>query len=81
MAYSATLKHRVIIHYKYFLHSIRKVAKYYNVSKTTVGRWIKSDNIAKTIKRKRQSLVYLGQLRIKKLLIYFLKKYLKPINL
>ena len=43
--YSDTVKHRAIVHYKYFLRSLRQVSSIYNVSKSTLGRWVKKDGI------------------------------------
>jgi transposase len=37
------IRYKAVIHYKYFLHSLRKVANHYNVSKSSLQRWIKND--------------------------------------
>lgn len=36
-------RYKAVVHYKYFLHSIRKVARLYNVSKSSLQRWINLD--------------------------------------
>jgi isfu1 transposase len=33
-------KYKAIVHYNHFLRSLRKVAKHYNVSKSTLARWV-----------------------------------------
>ena len=48
--YKESLKHRAIIHYKYFLKSIRKVSNIYNIGKSTLARWLQRDGL--TLKRK-----------------------------
>jgi transposase len=51
-----TIKHRAIIHYKHYLRSFRKVSKIYNISKSTLHRWVSKDT-PKTkckIRRKRK---------------------------
>ncbi len=48
--YKESLKHRAIVHYKYFLKSIRKVSSIYNIGKSTLERWLQKDGL--TIKRK-----------------------------
>ena len=50
--YSDLVKNRAIIHYKYFLRSLRKVSKIYNISKSTLGRWLRRDGNVKPRKRK-----------------------------
>ena len=54
--YPDTLKYRAIVHYKYFLRSLRQVSTIYNVSKSTLGRWIKSDGLI-TPRKARTSIV------------------------
>ena len=49
--YPDIVKYRAIIHYKYFLKSIRRVSAIYNVSKSTLARWLQKDGI--TIHRKK----------------------------
>ena len=41
--HSREVKCKAVIHYKYFLPSIREVAKFYNVSKSSLQTWIKDD--------------------------------------
>ena len=41
--YPKEIKYKSIVDYKYFTRSIRVVAKRYDVSKTTVHRWVQSD--------------------------------------
>lgn len=43
MAYDVTTKYKAIVHYTHFLRSLRKVAKIYNVTKSTLGRWVNRD--------------------------------------
>ena len=40
---SLNLKHRAVLHYQLHLSSLRKVARIYDVGKSTLGRWIKQD--------------------------------------
>jgi len=42
--YPKETKYKCIVDYKYFTRSIRVVAKRYKVSKTTVHRWVQSDD-------------------------------------
>ena len=51
MAHSATLKARAVVDYLYFTRNLRAVAKRYNVSKSSVQRWVKED--ARGFKRQR----------------------------
>ena len=39
--HSEKIKNRAVIHYTEFLQSLRKVAKRYNVGKSTLARWVK----------------------------------------
>lgn len=41
--HSAELRHRAVLHYQLHLASLRKVAKHYNVGKSTLARWVKRD--------------------------------------
>ena len=43
--YSDSIKHRAIIHYKYFLKNIRTVASIYNVGKSTLCRWLQKEGL------------------------------------
>ena len=43
--YSDSIKHRAIIHYKYFLKNIRTVASIYNIGKSTLCRWLQKEGI------------------------------------
>ena len=43
--YTDLIKHRAIVHYKYFLKSIRKVAAHYGIGKSTLCRWLKKDGV------------------------------------
>ena len=54
--YSDQIKHRAIVHYKYFLRSVRKVASIYNIGKSTLSRWLHRDGISIN-KKKRTSIV------------------------
>lgn len=36
-------RYRSVVHYKYFLRSLRKVCKLYNVSKSSLHRWVNAD--------------------------------------
>ncbi len=35
------IRHRAVVHYKYFCSSLRRVSKIYNVSKSSLQRWVK----------------------------------------
>ncbi len=50
--HSALLKNRAIVHYKYFLRSLRKVASIYKIGKSTLNRWLQEDGIE--VKRKKR---------------------------
>jgi len=39
--YTDLIKNKAIIHYKYFLQSLRKVSKIYKIGKSTLSRWLK----------------------------------------
>ncbi len=39
------VKHRAVVHYKHFLRSLRKVAKLYGVSKSSLQRWATSAGV------------------------------------
>jgi membrane-anchored protein YejM (alkaline phosphatase superfamily) len=52
--YPEETKHRAIVHYKYFLRSLRRVSVFYNVSKSTLGRWLQKDGV-KVQRQKKQS--------------------------
>lgn len=41
--YPELLKHRAIVHYKYFLKSLRRVSNIYNISKSTLSRWLRNE--------------------------------------
>lgn len=43
--HSLSLRHKAVIHYRVFESSLRKVAKVYDVSKSSVARWVKNDVI------------------------------------
>lgn len=49
--YDFTLKYKAIVHYKHFLKSIRKVSQLYQVSKTTLHRWLKEGQV--TVRKSR----------------------------
>ena len=54
--YSNEVKHRAVIHYKFFLKSIKKVANIYSIGKSTLARWIHQDLSRKEhAKRRRKS--------------------------
>lgn len=46
------VKAKAIVHYTHFLPSIRKVASIYNVSKSTVQRWVRSETAGGARKRR-----------------------------
>ena len=49
-------RHRAVVHYKYFLRSLRKVAGIYGVSKSTLSRWVSASiegSIDNTYRKKR----------------------------
>ena len=48
-------KYKAVVHYKYFLRSLRKVAKIHNVSKSSLSRWLKDEGV-KRHKRKSKDL-------------------------
>jgi transposase len=49
---------KAVVHYTHFLNSLRKVSKLYNVSKSSLHRWIRNDPralaVAKQVSRKRR---------------------------
>lgn len=52
------IRHRAIVHYKYFLPSLRRVGKMYGVSKSTLQRWVTSARcIPRRPKRRRKRMV------------------------
>ena len=46
------IKYKAIVHYKYFLQSLRRVARLYNISKSTLSRWLKQENIKQSKPKK-----------------------------
>lgn len=54
--YPLELKYRAIIHYTEFLRSLRKVAKRYGISKSTLSRWVKGRKKCCPPKKTRQQL-------------------------
>jgi transposase len=59
-------RYKAIVHYREFLQSIRKVAKIYNVSKSSVARWLKNENVHIRQQRKTKELMPSIQLFIEK---------------
>jgi transposase len=55
--YDQNTRHRAVIHYTYFLRSIRKVSKIYNVGKSTLSRWLRLSHVP-TERKKRPSLAH-----------------------
>ena len=51
---SVMFKAKCIVEYKYYTHSIRKVAKKYNTSKSSVHRWVTNDEECKIVIQKRK---------------------------
>ena len=49
------VRHRAVVHYKYFFKSLRGVSKMYGVSKSTLHRWVRLDPTALEISRRRGS--------------------------
>jgi transposase len=47
--------YRAVVHYKFFLHSLRKVAQLYNVSKSLLQRWIHNDPTIRKVWCKKQT--------------------------
>ena len=47
--------YRAIVHYKFFLPSLRKVAKLYNISKSSLQRWVHNDPSIRKIRSKKQT--------------------------
>ena len=54
--YDTYFKAKAVVHYQHFLRSIRKVAKLYNIGKTTLCRWIKEKDIPPKPPRIRKSI-------------------------
>lgn len=54
---SNEIKYRAIVHYTHFLRSLRKVAKIYSVSKSTLQRWVSSSprDIQRTKPKRRRN--------------------------
>ncbi len=50
------VKHRAVIHYTRFERSLRKVAKHYEVGKSTLSRWVKQNLKDVPIRRNRRKL-------------------------
>ena len=66
--YNDDVKYRAIVHYEHFLHSLRKVAKIYGVSKSTVSRWVRIHGNPSRIKCRRPKNIALGiRARIKEI--------------
>ena len=40
--YAKEVKYKAIVHYEHFQHSLRRVAAIYNVSKSTLSRWVRA---------------------------------------
>lgn len=40
------LRHRAVIHYEHFNHSLREVAEIYNIGKSTLARWVQQPLLA-----------------------------------
>ena len=40
---SRELRYKAVIHYKHFLHSLRKVSRLYGVSKSSLQHWLRDD--------------------------------------
>ncbi len=47
-------RYRSVVHYKYFLRSLRKVCKIYNVSKSSLHRWVHADQVGVNKRQKRK---------------------------
>lgn len=62
----AEIRHRAVVHYKYFTRSLRKVSTLYKISKSSLQRWAAQANIKRP--RKKRSLEYDVQVTIKQLL-------------
>ena len=56
MTHSDNLRNRAIVHYRYFLQSVRKVANIYGIGKSTLCRWLRADGIAKQPRQRRSVL-------------------------
>ena len=51
--HSLEIKHRAIVHYKYFTRSLRKVSKIYGISKSSLQRWIRDSPLEGLSKKKK----------------------------
>lgn len=49
------VRYKAVVHYKYFERSLRRVSKLYNVSKSSLQRWVHQDPEARKIARRRHS--------------------------
>jgi transposase len=49
--HSVVTKNRAIVHYKYFVQSLRKVSKIYGIGKSTLSRWLAERGVKKRVKR------------------------------
>lgn len=56
--HSSELRHRAVLHYQLHLASLRRVAKIYDVGKSSLARWVKMDlgSVARPRPRSRRSL-------------------------
>jgi transposase len=48
------VRYKAVVHYTHFLHSIRRVAAIYKVSKSSLQRWIKASPFARRHRSKKQ---------------------------
>jgi len=48
-------RYRSVVHYKYFWRSLRKVCKIYNVSKSSLYRWVHADEVGVNKRQKRKN--------------------------
>ena len=46
------IRHRAVVHYKYFIRSLRKVSSLYNVSKSSLQRWAVQANVKRPRKKR-----------------------------
>lgn len=51
---SKHIRYQAIVHYKHFGKSLRQVARIYNVSKSSVGRWVNGDGDCVKLMRRRR---------------------------
>jgi transposase len=49
------VRYRAVVHYKFLLHSLRKVAQLYNVSKSSLQRWIHNDPTIRKVRCRKQT--------------------------